>query len=401
MSAALAKALERRRARKSGIAQKTPRKSSKEEKFISSLTRTAFKRRKLTSATDWMRKHYMIPGTSSSLSSRWNPKPYQIGMCDLMGTNERNPRRIIFPKSVRVGYTVSFTGVAIYTIVRRRKHVKIHLPTDEVIDKYSVTTAEPALQACAPAKAAMETDIDGRRSANKFRKIIGGKQWVLAGTSGKTIIGDSGDVLFVDEVNNMNSTVDGISLVKNIWRAVRVSPFRRMILGGAPGLGSEILREEDEKSDLRLEFAIVCPNKACKSYISLVWENFRYDGVREYNPDRTAENERRAATVVYKSQCCGHEWRHEQLYESMKKGRWQTENGTHLVTGSHDPYLVNAVGKRVPMPKQITMFIWGAYFPEITWPEIILEWLQAQLSQTDKIISVSYTHLTLPTIYSV
>ena len=170
--------------------------------------------------------------------------------------------------------------------------------------------------------------------------------------------------------------------MQNVYRAAKVSPFRRMVVGGAPGMDSEVLREEDERSSIRLEYAVRCPG--CKAYIPLIWEHFKWDGVREKRLDRAQENERRAKTVVYRSQCCQHEWKHDRLYIALKKGRWQTENGSYMVTGPHDPLLFDSDDNQIDWPEQVSMFVWAAYFTELTWADMVLEWINAQATQVQK-----------------
>ena len=359
------------------------REPTKGEKHIRKILKRVFTPRRETSATLWMEDNYVLPGTSGSVTGDWEAKPYQVAMADLMGSESRHPRRIVFPKSVRIGWTATLVGASLYNIVHRRKHVKFHFPTDEIRNSFASLNAEPALAACKPAADLIDENHDGRTKANTFRKLIGGKVWQVVGASMKTQLGDSTDIIVCDEVASMRpNTDDGFPIINSIWRAARVSPYRRIVIGSAPSMTNEILQEEEANTSMKFEYAIKCP--ACSALIPLIWERLRVDGVKSKQEDRRPENERRAATAHYWSQCCGAKWKQPKLMPAMEAGRWQTENGTHIVTGDHDPYLIDAQGQRVPWPEAITMHIWAAYGPEVTWRDLMLEWIIAQKSQVAK-----------------
>ena len=326
-------------------------------------------------ASEWSRRHYRLSAEVASAEGPWNPVAYQADLIDVFCL-DAGPEEIIVQKSARIGYTSSLLASIAYAMGHRRRHVIVYMPNDGDARDFVKDSIDPMIRDCAPLSALIEEIQDKRSGDTTSLKTLGGKELRVAGAvSPARFRRITSDFVLLDELDAYSADVgnegDALSLA---GRANRISPFKRTIAGSTPtDVSTSLVAREITRCMRVFEFAVQCP--CCGRPEVLRWENMKW----EEGGRGVSEIELRAATVYYKSSCCGGEWRQDRLHAAVAAGFWRDEDGAVIDTApDRPPILVSADGRQVPWPHRIGFRIWTAYSLWYPWRAIVREWLSAQ-----------------------
>ena len=339
-------------------------------------------------ASQWMEDNYVLPDESGAVTGSWRGTKYQRDLSEVAAKLDR-PQRIVFLKSARIGYTATLIGVMLYLFVRLRRQLLMMMPTDVDAREFAKDALKPAVMSCDVARETIdETDTLARSISVGMFKIAGKVLYVRGCQSARNLRRISPDLALLDELDGYAQNVGGEgSPVELAMTRTKASPYRRMIAGGTPtNEETSMTWAEYQGCELKLDFHVPCPH--CSVMQKLIWEGIKFDA------EGTVDE--RADSVRYCGECCGAEWRWEDLPKVLENGAWRSEDGLTVVCDPpRPPRLLREDGSEAEWPRRVGMHLWAAYNPFAPWSDLVEMFLRSQ-GDVNKLKVFTNTMLGLP-----
>lgn len=333
----------------------------------------------------WCDENFYLSAESSGQEGPWTTLPYQVAILDLIGADE--PRIVDLKKSARIGYTKMLVGATAYRLEHKRRNVAHFQPTDGDALEFCKTEIDPMIRDV-PLMADLSDESSNKKRDDTLRlKRLGKKHlYIRGGNSPARYRRITVDCIDYDELDGFDPEIgnegDALSLGD---RAITNSSFPRSFRGSTPANKHDSLIErESNNASLNFTYHVSCPE--CGHPQAMTWSQFKWeprgDGVTQ---------EQRADSVVYDCINCRVPWEYREIVQLLESGHWRSDErnekqvgecepwaGTQIVTGEHDPYLIDHTGLVIDWPRHIALHIWAAYSMFVGWSELVHEWLDAQ-----------------------
>lgn len=316
---------------------------------------------------DWAEKHFYLSKESSYVEQRWQPWPFQRAIMSAISNDDVEEIDVI--KSARVGYTKIALAAIGYFAHHKRRNQAIWQPTDDDAVEFVKTEIDPmlrdveAMQEIFPSF--LRRDKDNTLSQKKF---LGSIVYIRGGKAAKNYRRISVDVAILDELDAFDASIEreGSAVSLSAKRAEGAS-FPKKIRGSTPKI-KHFSQIEDcaNSADLLFHYHIPCPH--CDEYHALTWggKEERH-GIKFVNRDPDSVRH-----------CCPHCGalieQHEYLAVAAR-GRWQASGGETL---DNDGNFFCREGNAIDAPRHVAFHVWTAYSPNVEWPAIVREFLEAK-----------------------
>lgn len=338
------------------------------------------------SLSEWATRHFYLSADSSQTAGRWEPYPYQTTIMDLVSHDA--VQLVAIQKPARVGFTKILVAATGYFAEHKGRNQALWQPTDDDSDDFCKTEIEPMLRDVEIMKNVFESgDSKNPENTLRMKTFRRSRLYLRGGKSAKNFRRITVAVAMIDEVDkfdrNIEKAGDPISLAK---KRLEGATFPKLIIGSTALLkGLSHIENAVAACEIAVNFQIPCPH--CAVEHPLTW------GAKEESHGFKWVSGR-PSTVRHQCPHCGSLVTQAEYLIAAKKGRWKSTDGCWFAESAQ---LMGANGEPMPMPKSVGIRMWTGYSPQVTWAELVEEYLAAhkafESGRPEKMIS--FTNETL------
>ena len=328
---------------------------------------TAFGVAKPVNLVDWAEENFYLSAESSYVEQRWRAWPFQRAILACIGNDAIS--EVCFQKSARVGWTKMLLAAIGYFAAHKRRNQAIWQPTDSDRDEFVKAEIDPMLRDVAAMREVMPRVSDRHKDNTlQIKKFIGSLLYLRGGTAAKNYRRISVDVAMLDEIDAFDADVekDGDPVTLAAKRSEGAT-FPKLLIGSTPRLrGFSLVETRARAAEARYRYQIQCPE--CSGWHALTW--FSEDephGMRwtDGDPDTVRHLCPHCACLVDQGR----------FLRAAPSGRWVGDDGTTI--DGHGVFR-DADGDVITPPRRIAFFVWTAYSPAVSWPDLVREYLTAK-----------------------
>lgn len=327
----------------------------------------------ILTGSQWADENFMLSPESSATPGRWTTYPWQQDILDAM--TDYTTKIVVIKKPTRVGFT-KLLGIVHAYFIDQRPSVQLHYqPNDDEARGYAEDEFEPMVRDNTIISKLIETpNTRGRVKKEKTVKKLypGGYIEILGSESDRNMNRRTARVVVGDEVDTWKKEAGKAGdTIMTMFR--RSSDFwdRKNIIGGKV-IGAAYNPEIEELDGVSMidywfhrgtrEYRHwPCPH--CGHFQRLEFEDMLWDKDTEELTGKTIKHYPDTAHFLCKS--CGERIEDKHKREMDKKSKWVAENPDALKDGirSFHPWAI------------------VSYSPNVTWPDIVREFLAASRSK--------------------
>ena len=311
--------------------------------------------------SEWASRHYVLAAESSVVAGRFEPRPYQRDLLDVIAGGR--VRSVTVRKAARVGFTKCLLAATAYLLATRRRNAMIYQPTADDAKRFSKDSVQPMIRDVEPLAAASCGD---QRSGNTLGMVmfLGCTLEVRGGNTPNAYRRVQKDVVVFDELDAFPVDIGGEGDPVRLGdRRIADSPFALSLRGSTPTTAGSLLERCESAASLHLRFWLPCPE--CGHRQPLEWGGPDTAGGmkwRHRDPD----------SVRHACRACDARWPFAALPALLAGGRWQSDDGRHVANG----LLLTDDGEPLPWPRDIAFHMWAAY--ALPWSDIVHGFLDAK-----------------------
>lgn len=223
--------------------------------------------------SDWIEANVILPAGVSAQPGRMRLWPFQREIADAIG--DPGLERVTVLKSARVGYSSLLVGAVAACVANDPAPILVVVPTEADARTFVVAGVEPVFAASPAVADALDEDREeGRRNTLLARRFPGGSLRVVAAKAPRNLRAHTARVLFLDEVDGMETTAEGSPVLLAEKRTLSFAD-RKIVLGSTPTREdvSLVLRSWSQ-SDQRV-FEVPCPH--CGAFAEIAWVQIRWE----------------------------------------------------------------------------------------------------------------------------
>lgn len=341
------------------------------EALTTGLNKTLKAKEPLT-ASQWADQNFYLSPESSGQEGPWTTLPNQVAILDLMGADE--PRIVDLQKSARLGYTKMLVAATAYRLEHKRRNVAHFQPTDGDAKEFCKAEIDPMVRDVPVMAQLSDESTNQKRDDTLSLKKLGRRLlYIRGGNAPARYRRITVDFVDYDELDGFEREVgsegDPLSLGD---RAITNSSFPRSFRGSTPGNKHDsLIAQEVNNASLTFRYHVACPE--CQHMQPMTWSQFKWQPRAE-----GVTNDQRAESVIYECVKCAVPWEYREIVSLIESGKWRTDDGQEIVTGDHEPTLIDADGLAIDWPRHIALTTWAAYSTFFSWVDLVHEWLDAQ-----------------------
>lgn len=341
-------------------------------------------------ASEWAARHFYLSAESSYVEQRWVAYPFQTAILDCMGHDDIE--EVVVRKSARVGYTKMLLAAMGYFAQHKHRNQAIWQPTDEDSDEFVKTELEPMLRDVPVMQQVFPTFMQRHKSNTLRQKMfLGSTLHLRGGKAAKNYRRLTVDVAILDEISGFDLDIEGEGNARKLAaKRLEGATSPKLICGSTPKIKDYCQIEAAEsQAELVFHFHVPCPN--CGAELPLRWGG-------EGKPFGFKWIGRDPNTVAHLCEACAALWTQVDYLRVWQRGRWVAPNGVWIAPGCR---FLGADGERVPTPRTVGFVLWTGYSPQVDWPKIVREFLDATArAQTgDKAELKTFVNLTLGEVW--
>lgn len=323
------------------------------------------------SLSKWAAKHFYLSPESSQKAERWEAWPFQPGIMDAMSHDAIEEVDVM--KSARVGYTKMLLACIAYDAHHKRRNQAIWQPTDDDAASFTKTELEPMLRdvACMqkvfPAFLAKNKD-----NTLQHKKFLGSILHMLGGKAAKNYRRITIASAKLDEIDGFDRQIersaDPVTLAR---KRLEGATFKKLIVGTTPRVkGESHIEGRDIVAQARMRYQVECKHCGVEHPISwggkdkaygFKWDNRDPDTVRHHCPH------------------CLQPCSQADYLAAWGAGAWVSECGSWRY--GQDGTWRDAAGLPCRPPRHVSFRVWTAYSPQVSWAEIVREFLEAMVKR--------------------
>lgn len=320
-----------------------------------------------------LRKNFYLSAESSQNEGRFVAYPPQRGILCAMGDDFI--QEVDLMKSARVGYTKMLLAAIAYNAAHKRRNQCIWQPTDADSDEFCKSEIDPMLRDV-KAMGKVFPGFMRKSKANtlNMKKFLGSLLYMKGGTSAGNYRRMTLQTLYGDEFSAFDDKIEGSSDPWTLmWKRLEGATHPKAIIGSTPRVkGADHTERRWNAADVRMRYHISCPH--CTAEHPIMWggtevaHGFKWDMA---DPEGTAHH--------VCPHCRGKISQADYL-RIWDDGVWVSECGHFRLyaLANGDYYWTDSVGCKLTVPpRHVAFHIWTAYSPQVTWAEIVREFLHA------------------------
>lgn len=222
--------------------------------------------------SDWIEDSLELPDAVSALPGKVRLYPYQRGIADAI--SDPLIERVTVVKSARIGYTTLLVGALGNHVVNDPAPVLFVLPTEDDCKTFVVSNIEPTFSASPLLTRTLSGDLQEKnRNTMLSRRFPGGSLKVVAAKAPRNLRGHNVRILFMDEIDGMEPTVEGSPVRLAEGRTTQFDD-RKIIIGSTPvHEETSLVLAAYAKSDQRI-FEVPCPE--CGDFHEVKWKDIQW-----------------------------------------------------------------------------------------------------------------------------
>jgi phage terminase large subunit GpA-like protein len=319
------------------------------------------------SLSAWAAKHFFLSAESSQKRERWTPWPFQPGIMDAMSNDAIE--EVDVPKSARVGYTKMLLACIAYDAHHKRRNQAIWQPTDDDSASFTKTELEPALrdigcmQQVFPSYLAKSKD-----NTLQLKRFLGSVLHMLGGKAAKNYRRITIASAKLDEIDGFDRLIErSADPVTLAWKRLEGATFKKLIVGSTPRIkGESHIEGRHLAADARMRYQVACTH--CGAGHPLLWggKDKRF-GIKWSHDDPT--------NVRHHCPHCFEPMTQADYLAVWGEGAWISECGRWQY--GQDGVWRDQFGAACRPPRHVSFRVWTAYSPQVTWAEIVREFLHA------------------------
>ena len=336
----------------------------------------ALKKPEDLSLARWAHRHFYLSAESSQREEKWVAWPFQIGILDCMSND--NIEEITFFKSARLGYTKCLLAGIGYTGQHQRRNQCIWQPTDKDSDDFVKTDLLTMLRDVAIMRNVFPK-ILAKSKDNTLQqvKFLGSLLKMRGGNSAGNYRRLTLATTWADELDGFEQSIekagppDGL-----IKKRVEGATYPKCIWGSTGRKrGLSHIERLYKDADIRMRFQVTCPH--CDVEHPLEW------GGKKSASGMKWDMEDPEGTVRHHCPHCHGAITQPDYLRLSRSGCWISECGNyrlrHWWNDAGEPFSEWTLADGTPClpPKRVGMHCWTAYSPQVTWGNILREFLNA------------------------
>jgi len=331
--------------------------------------------REQLSLSQWANRHFYLSPESSGTQGAWETRAYQRAIMDVISLDDVEV--VSWQKCGRVGYTKIIVAAIGYFASHKRRNQAVWQPTDGDAQDFVKDEIEPMLRDVSTVGRLLKTDPEKKSKHNTVEKksFIGSVLDIKGGKSSKNYRRMTKDVGYYDELDGFDTDIDRQGDATSLGdKRLTQSAFPKSIRGSTPTI-KDISQIEKSISyaDMRFHRFIPCPE--CGVQQELAWSKILYQ-------------DRDGSTARHLCEDCGHGMTYADYQDMDAQGRWcamehDKQAGAMLPSGewidesTDEIILRDADGEEIPWPRHVGFWIWGAYSYDLSWPQLVEEFIEA------------------------
>lgn len=315
----------------------------------------------------WAATHFQLSAESSQARERWKAWPFQPGIMDAMSHD--GIEEVDLMKSARVGYTKMLLACIAYDAHHKRRNQALWQPTDDDAISFTKTELEPMLRDVA----CMETVFPSFAAKSKdntlsIKRFLGSVLHTLGGKAAKNYRRITIASAKLDEIDGFDRIIersaDPFTLA---WKRLEGATFKKLIAGTTPRVkGESHIEARVLAAQARMRYHIECPH--CDAEHPL--EFGKRDSAHGFRWDA-----RDPSTVRHVCPHCRNSIRQGDYLRVWETGVWVSSCGSWRY--GQDRIWRDAAGVACRPPRHVAFLVWTAYSPQVSWEEIVREFLHA------------------------
>ena len=323
-------------------------------------------------------RFFYLSAESSGTQGQWVTRPYQRAIMDVISLDD--VEILSWQKCGRVGYTKIIVAAMAYFAQHKRRNQVVWQPTDGDAQDFVKDEVDTMLRDCPEVGEILKVDPDKKSKHNTLQKksFIGSVLDIKGGKSSKNYRRMTKDVGFYDELDGFDSDIDNQGDATSLGdKRLTQSPFPKSIRGSTP-ITKGVSQIEKSMSHADMRFHRFVPCLKCDYMQTLDWSKIKYD-----------DND--SSTTRHVCEKCGHGALYADYEEMDARGQWRsvewdTDASTWVdtgfwiyedPTGQHDIILYNQACQEIQWPKHVGFWIWGAYSYDLSWSQMVDEFIDA------------------------
>lgn len=324
----------------------------------------------------WAHRHFYLSAESSQREEKWQAWPFQIGILDCMSND--NIEEITFFKSARLGYTKCLLAGIGYTGQHQRRNQCIWQPTDKDSDDFVKTDLLTMLRDVAVMRNVFPK-ILAKSKDNTLQqvKFLGSLLKMRGGNSAGNYRRLTLATTWADELDGFEQSIEKAGPPDGLIRKrVEGATYPKCIWGSTGRKrGLSHIERLYKDADIRMRFQITCPH--CDVEHPLEW------GSKKSAHGMKWDMEDPEGTVRHHCPHCHGAITQPDYLRLSRAGCWISECGNyrlrHWWNDAGEPFSEWTLADGTPClpPKRVGMHCWTAYSPQVTWGNILREFLNA------------------------
>jgi phage terminase large subunit GpA-like protein len=220
----------------------------------------------------WAEEYFRLPERSSAQPGRFRLWKYQRAWLDVIG--DKTTQRVTLEKSARIGFTKCLMAAIGGYAANAPCSVILLVPTLDDTRRYAVDEIEPSFAETPSLRGLISRGRnDGRNTLTMKAFLGGGSLKILAARSPRNLRAHDAKVLFIDEADGMEVTVEGDPIALAEKRTLAHAD-RKIVVGSTPTIeGISVVDKLYKESDQRI-FEVPCPH--CGGFFEILWQHIRW-----------------------------------------------------------------------------------------------------------------------------
>lgn len=327
------------------------------------------------SLSRWSAEHFYLSAESSQSQGRWKAWPFQIGILDAMGNDA--VREVDMMKSARVGYTKCLLASIAYDAHHKKRNQALWQPTDQDSDDFCKTELEPMLRDVRCMRRIFPAfERKSKDNTLQLKKFMTSLLYLRGGTASKNYRRITVASAKLDEIDGFEQLIERSSdPVTLSGKRLEGAAFPKHILGSTPRIkGLSHVEGRSLLAQARMKFQMICPH--CGVEHPLEW------GGKDvaYGIKWSAEDPSQVWHVCHH---CHDTITQPDYLRTWNQGAWVSACGNWRYASASgdwrnmDGAWYDGAGMPCRAPRHVAFHVWTIYSPQVTWAEIVQQFLQA------------------------
>lgn len=331
----------------------------------------------------WAERNFYLSAESSQGAKAWRAYPYQRGILCMMGDDWIAEVDLL--KSARVGYTKCLLASVAFNAQHKRRNQCIWQPTDADSDEFCKSEVEPMLRDV-KAMADVFPQMLRKSKANtlNMKRFLGSMLFLKGGTSAGNYRRMTLQTFHADEFSQFDEKIEGSADPWTLmWKRLEGATYKKAVVGSTPRVAGKDHTERRYLAALaRMRYHITCPH--CDVEHPLLPGDL-HPTQRNRPPGGMAwDMADPEGTVHHVCPHCEGSITQADYLGLWEAGVWVSECGNYrchaLANGEY--FWTDGAGMVLDVPpRHVGVQIWSAYSEQVSWAEIVREYLEADAAK--------------------